>query len=224
MYVIVAGGGLLGQGVAQGLAEGRHDVVVIERDRAVCEQLSSRMGVLAVNGAATDVLILEEAGVRKADVAVGALPSDADNLSFGVLARSFEVPRVLVRMRDPQYADAYKLAGVYRAMNISGIFVSQLVLEIEQPSVRQVATFGAGKASIVVLTIPRDAAVHDMTVADIAVSPEFPNNCVIAGIFRAEADEFVFPRGKAVVRSGDQVFLAAPTENVRAAVRFLRRK
>jgi len=224
VYIVVAGGGLLGYGVAQRLVDGRHDVVVIERDRTVCEQISSRTGALAIHGTATDVAILEEAGIRKADVAVGALPTDADNLAFGLLARSFDVPRVLVRMHDPQYADAYKLAGVYRALNVSGMFIPQLVLEIEQPAVRQVATFGAGKASIVVLTIPRGGAVDNTTVADIATHDEFPNNCVIAGIFRTDTDEFVFPRGNAVMRSGDQVFLAAPTENVRAAVAFLRRK
>lgn len=214
---------MLGGGVARRLVEGRHDVVVVERDRQVCEMVSARIGALTIYGTATNIDILKEAGIRKADVAVGALPTDADNLAFGVLARSFTVPRVIVRMGDPQYEAAYKQAGISRCLNVSDMFVRQLVLEIEQPTVRQVATVGRGKASIAVLTIPEGARVGGKTVQEIAQDREFPGECVIAGIFREDPEQFIFPRGSAEVRTGDQVFLAAHTDNVRKAAEFLRR-
>ncbi len=154
MYVVIAGGGVLGGSLARRLVENRHDVVVIERDQAVCEFVSSRIGALAIHGVATDIEVLEEAGIERADVAVGALPTDADNLSFIVLARNFEVPRIMARMRAPRYKAAYKIAGATTCINVGEFFVNQLVLEIEQPTLHQVATFGNGKAAIVVATIP----------------------------------------------------------------------
>ena len=227
MYIVIAGGGVFGGGLARKLVEGRHDVVVVEQDRAVCEHISARVGALAIYGTATSIDTLEEAGIRKADVAVGALPSDGDNLAFGVLARNFEVPRVIARMRIPRYESAYKLAGITRAINVSDMFVRQIVLEIEQPAIRQVATFGKGHACIVVVTIPEGAHVDGKRVKEIAKSKDFPTDCVIAGIFREnvaeDIEEFVFPRGQAEVGAGDQIFLAAKMDDVRKAAEFLHR-
>jgi len=223
MYIVIAGGGLLGRGLAARLVKGRHDVVVVDQNRSVCEHISSRVGALAIHGTATDIDLLEEAGIRKAEVAIGALPTDADNLAFGVLALNFDVPRVIARMRNPRYESAYKLAGVSRVLNVSDMLVRQLALEIEQPTLRQVAAFGEGKAAIVVVTIPEKARVHEKTVKEIAQDTDFPKDCVIAGIFREDVKKFVFPRGEAEVRSGDQVFLAADTDNVRKAAQFLHR-
>jgi trk system potassium uptake protein TrkA len=223
MYVVIAGGGAIGQAVAKALVDDRHDVVVIDRDRATCEEISAHVGALAINGLGTRVETLEEAGIRKADVAVGAMPTDADNLAFGVLARNFGVPRVIARMRNPRYESAYKLAGIYKPLSAIEMFVRVAVPEIELPTVRQVGTFGDGKATIVVVTMPEKAKTHGMAVKDIAQDRHFPNDCVIAGILRGDTGDFVFPRGAAEVRSGDQVFLVANEQDVKKAAQFLLR-
>ncbi len=222
MYIVIAGGGLLGQGLAKELVEARHDVVVVETERTVSERVAARIGALAINGTATSIDILEEAGINKADVAVGALPKDADNLAFGLLARNFGVPRVIARMRNPQYESAYQLAGISRVLNVSKLLVPQLVLEIEQPSLRVVANFGSGKASIVVITVPDPSPLHGQSVQQVVSREDFPKDCVIAGILRGHTEEFVFPRGAAEICAGDQVFLAAPSDTVRKAAQTLR--
>jgi len=223
MYIVIAGGGQFGRSLARKLVEGKHDVVVVEERREVCEQISARVGALAVQGSATLIDVLEDAGIGKAEVAVAALPTDADNLAFSLLAKNYDVPRVIARMSNPQYEKAYKLAGISLAFNVSELFVRQMALEIEQPAVRQVATFGKGQASIVVTQIPPGAAVHEKTVREIASDKNFPSECVIAGIFRLETGQFVFPRGNAQVRQWDQVFLAARTDELRKAAAYLRR-
>ena len=223
MYILIAGGGLLGRGLARQLLEGRHDVVIIEREREVCEHISARTGAVAYNGTATDISVLEEAGIRNADVAVGAMPQDADNLAFSVLARQFKVPRVMVRMRDPQYEDAYKLVGVQKVLNISEMFVREIAQEIENPKVRQVATLLGGKASVVALRVPEGGLIDGMTVREVAQHPDFPSECIIAGIFREEPDVFVSPGGAVEIHAGEQVFIAARTEKALKAAAFLHR-
>ena len=223
MYVVIAGGGVLGGSLARRLAENRHDVVVIERDRDVCELVSSRTGALAIHGSATNLDVLDEAGIEKAEVAVGALPTDADNLSFILLARNFKVPRIMARMRTPRYETAYRLAGATTCINVGAFFVNQLLLEIEQPTLHQVATFGAGKATIVVATVPDGSLAHGKKVQEIASDEGFPQECVIAGIYRRgeEGEELIFPRGGIAVRAGDRVFLASDSANIRKAAAYL---
>ena len=224
MYIVIAGAGLVGGGLAKRLVESGHDVVVIDKDKGVCEWLASRLGTLVVNGSATNIDVLEQAGMSKADVAVASMRADADNLSFGLLARGFDVPRVIARMRNPRYASAYKQAGVTATVDIVDVFVNQLLLAIEEPHLRQIATFGAGKASIVVDTIRPGAAVAEMTVRQIAADEGFPSECVITGIYRPESHQFVIPRGSAKILSGDRVFLVAGRSDLRAASKFLHRK
>ena len=221
MYVVIGGGGLVGQGLARELSRNRHDVVVVEQDQKTCESLAARTGVMTIHGNATDIGVLEEADIRKADVAVAAMPRDADNLAFSLLARNAGVERTIARVRDPRYETAYRLAGVKRTIGISELFVRQIVLDVEQPTLQQVATFGGGKATIVVVNIPQNAEVDGQAVEEIAADNDFPQECVIAGIYRESEERFIFPRGPIRVRAGDQVFLAADTDNVREAAKRL---
>jgi trk system potassium uptake protein TrkA len=224
MYVVVAGAGLVGGGLAARLADAHHDVVVIDNDRTVCERVAASIGAHVLCGRATDVDVLEQAGMARADVAVSTLRNDADNLAFALLAGSFDVPRVIARMRDPRYESAYKKAGVTATSHIVDVFVNQLLLEIEEPHLRQIAVFGAGNAAIVVDTVPDGAAVNGKTVSEIAADPSFPSECVITGIYRRDDSEFVIPRGSAEVRDGDRVFLVAAHRDLKQASWFLHRK
>jgi len=223
MYIVIAGAGMVGGALARRLVENRHDVVVVERERSVCEAVTARIGALAIHGTATSIEVLEEAGIRKAEVAIGALPRDADNLAFALLARHFEVPRIIARMRNPRYEAAYRLAGVTRTVEVGELFVNQLVVEIEQPTLRQVATFGGGKACIVVATVPEGGAVSGKSVSDVGRDRRFPRDCVIAGIYREAEGQFIIPRGDVKLRAGDQLFLAATTQAASKAALFLHR-
>jgi trk system potassium uptake protein TrkA len=127
-------------------------------------------------------------------------------------------------MRDPRYESAYKKAGVAATSHIVDVFVNQLLLEIDEPHLRQIAVFGAGNASIVVDSIPEGATVSGMTVSEIAADPAFPSECVITGIYRRESSHFLIPRGSAEVLEGDRVFLVAGRGDLRKASRFLHRK
>ncbi len=223
MYVVIAGGGVIGGNLARELVANRHDVVVIERDKSVCEKVAARIGALAINGVATSIGVLEEAGIEKADVAIGAMPRDGDNLAFAILAKYFEIPRIIARMRNPRYRTAYDLAGVTHTIHVADLFVSQLVLQIEQPKLRQVASLGGGKGTIVVATLPDGALVDGKTVQEVGGDSEFPIDCVIAGIYRDSTQEFIIPRGPIVINANDQLFLAANAATIRKATKFLQR-
>lgn len=224
MYIIISGAGLVGSNLAARLDEARHDVVVIDQSREVCERLAASSGALVVCGNATDIGILIQAGIERADVAVATMRSDADNLAFALLARSFDVTQVVARMRDPRYEAAYAKAGVAATSRIVDVFVNQLLLEIDEPHLRQIATFGAGQASIVVDTVPDDAMVSGKTISEIAGDAGFPAECVISGVYRPSTKDFAIPRGPTQVHSGDRVFLVARLPDLKRASKFLHRK
>ena len=87
--------------VAPKLVEKKHDVVVVDIDKEVCDRLYSEVGAVAINGNGARIETLHEAGMSKADVVVAAMGTDVDNLTCAILAKSRGVPQIIVRMRNP---------------------------------------------------------------------------------------------------------------------------
>jgi trk system potassium uptake protein TrkA len=221
MYIVIAGAGLVGRQLSKQLTRHHHDVVAVDIDRNVCEELYAETGALTVNGSATDLSVLEEAGMDKADVALALMHSDADNLAFCLLARQFGVKRIMDQIRRPEYQEAYEAAGATTVVEVTNLVVHRLFTAVEQPRVRRLASLGSGQAEIVLLTIPARARVARKTIEQIAQDRTFPTDCVFAGIFRPDQNEFIVPRGNERILVGDHVFLAAAAPDISRATEYL---
>ena len=55
MYIVIAGAGLVGRGLAEKLVSAGHDVVVIDQDKDVCEWIASHLGAMTFHGSATRI-------------------------------------------------------------------------------------------------------------------------------------------------------------------------
>ncbi|MBU0611271.1 MAG: TrkA family potassium uptake protein, partial [Armatimonadetes bacterium] len=163
MYVIIGGTGSTGGRLAAVLAE-RHDVVAIETDERRCEQLYAELGILVINGSATDIRVLEEAGIEQAEVACALMRDDADNLAFLLLANRYGVKSRIARMRDTRYREAYELAGATVILNTADMFMREIVFSIERPEARRITEIGAGEAELLAVQIPEGAAIEGRTV------------------------------------------------------------
>jgi len=221
MYVLVTGGGMVGGGLVRRLLDNKHDVVLIEQCKELCDKLYAETGVVAINASATSIEALNEAGIRKADVVVAATGNDTDNLACAILAKSFEVPQIIVRMRDPAYKNAYRVAGVHSIVRVTDLMVSQVMMDIENPEVRRITTIGGGKADVFLVIVPERAKVAGRSVQDIVGSRQFPSQCVFIAVYNHETEEFSIPRGKQVINEGDELFLISTAENIKKAVDLL---
>jgi trk system potassium uptake protein TrkA len=221
MYIIIAGAGIVGGELAFQLVENKHDVVIIDRDKGACDKLYSEIGVIAINGNGARIETLNEAGIEKADVVVAAMRDDVDNLACAILAKSLDVPQIIVRMRNPAYENAYKLAGVTSIVRVADLMINEMIMDIEQPEVRRIMTIAGGRGEIFMVIIPQDAKVAGKNVGDITKSAKFPQQCVFIAVYNEEVEELSFPRGDHVINEGDSVFLISPTGNVKAAADFL---
>lgn len=220
MYIIIAGGGISGRNLTKSLVQ-KHDVIVIEKDQSVAEKIYSRYGAVTVLGSATRIDILKEAGIEKCDVAIAVMRDDADNLSFSLLAKNFGVEKILVRMREPEYKNAYEMAGATNIAATMELIVDRFITDIEEPDVRKVASLGDGKAEVSILTIPPESRISGMKISEIVSQKNFPENCVIAGIFDKAQDRYIVPRGNREIFAGNQVFLVASKDDMERAADFL---
>ena len=224
MYVVVAGGGLIGSEVTRRLVESGHDVVVVDIDREVCEALHAETGALTVHGSATDIRVLKDAGAAKADILVCLMRNDADNISCALLARSLEVPRLMARLRLPSYEQAYRIAGIDTVVRVADMLVDQITMEIEKPKVRRILSLGSGKAEVYAIRIPEKARVVGESVRSIAQSSAFPSEAVFMGVYRESEGDYAIPRGDFVLSAGDVVFVVTRSQFIKEAADYLTRQ
>lgn len=220
MYILIAGGGIVGRGIAKALVK-NHDVVVIDKDYANCEKIAASYGAVALQGDATNLNTLKEAGIEKCDYALGVMGQDANNLLFSLLCKNFGIQHIFVRMRDPEYRTAYKLAGATNIGHAVQMMVNKFVLDIENPEIRRVASLSSGKAEVSIITLPETSKANGEKIMDLAKHKHFPTDVVIAGIFDAEADAFIVPNGQTVIKGDHQIFLVGSRSAIRAAYLFL---
>ena len=81
MYIIIAGGGVVGRNLINNLNK-NHDLVVIDKDKRICERVYSEYGAITIHGDATKIETLKEAGIEKCDIALAVMRRDSDNLIF----------------------------------------------------------------------------------------------------------------------------------------------
>jgi trk system potassium uptake protein TrkA len=221
MYIVITGGGMVGGGLVRMLLDNKHDVVLIEQNKDICDKLYAETGVVAINASATSIEALNEAGISKADVLVAATGQDADNLACAILAKSFEVPQIIVRMRDPAYKNAYIVAGVHSIVRMTDLMVGQIMMDIENPQVRRITSIGGGKADIFLVIVPEHAKVAGTSIQDIVGSRHFPSQCVFIAVYNKQTEEFSIPRGQQVINEGDELFLISTVDNIKKAVDLL---
>ncbi len=221
MRIIVAGAGVTGYLLLKMLVAKKHDVVVIDVDREVCEEVYAETGAMTIHGSATDVRTLEKAGTQNSDVVLCLVRHDSDNIAISILAKSLGVRSIIALLRKPEYEPAYKSAGVTTIISLTDLLLHQLIMEIEQPNVKSIMPLGGGKAEIYAVEIPPEAKSVGMTVREITEQGGFPKECVFVGIYHKDSDVFCIPRGDHDLKEWDTVFLVSNSLYIKPATDFL---
>ena len=114
MYVLIAGGGQAGANVMRTLLRNGHEATIIEQERDRFERLEQEFEHQAMLGDATEIYVLEKAGIRRPpDLVLALTGDDEDNLVICQLAKEkFGVEKVIARVNDPRNQVHFDLLGV----------------------------------------------------------------------------------------------------------------
>ena len=113
MNVIILGCGRVGSTIARMLAQDHHQVTVIDMTADAFRRLGPKFTGKKIIGTGTDQLVLQRAGIEKADAFLALTQGDNTNIMAAQIAREvFNVPKVTTRIYDPIRADAYRELGI----------------------------------------------------------------------------------------------------------------
>jgi len=102
MFVLIVGGGKVGSYLTRALLKQGHEVVMVEKEERkarVLEQLIEQKVTLVGDGC--DPLVLEQAGLLRADVVVADTGDDEDNLVVCLIAKKKGKSRCIARVNNP---------------------------------------------------------------------------------------------------------------------------
>jgi trk/ktr system potassium uptake protein len=113
MFVVIAGCGRVGAGLAKQLAAEGHQLTMIDEIAEAFEMLGESFPADFVVGQALDWDVLRDAGIERADAFVACTDGDNTNIICAQIAeKEFGVRCAVARVFDPYRADLFAEAGV----------------------------------------------------------------------------------------------------------------
>lgn len=200
MYIIIIGAGKVGYFLAKRLCQGKHTVSIVDKDRVICEETAKELEVLVINGDGCDPKILEEAGIKRADVLAAVTGDDEDNLIICQLAKeTFHLQRTVGRVNNPDNEHTFSELGIDVPVDSTKIIAKIIEEEVSFSDFVNLMSFKRGKLAIVRVDLPADSPVINKEVKDITM----PLDAVLVSIVRGE--EVILPKGNTVLKPGDDV-------------------
>ena len=202
MFVLIIGGGRTGTELAHLLLEQQHKIRIIENRPDILARLHRELPTeIIYQGNATEPAILEQAGIREAQVVAACLAEDAENLVICYLARQlFNVSRTVARINNPRNAWLFDHKfHVDVSVNHCDIMARIIEEDVSMGDMITLLKLHGGDYSIIEETIAPGARGTCIPLKDL----KLPENCVIAAIIRD--GKVVVPRGTSAFQEGDQV-------------------
>lgn len=202
MYVIIVGGGKVGTHLAILLLAQGHEVRVIERSPSKLRVLHETLpGGTLVEGSGTEPAVLEQAGVRDADVVAAVTGTDETNLVAMSLARfEYRVARTIARVKDPGNGWMFTPAmGVDVAVDQADIMAKLIAERMTLGGMMTLLKLSRGDYSLVEQRVQEGAPAAGHRIMDL----RFPAECILAGVQRG--GRLIIPHGDTVLQPGDEV-------------------
>ena len=218
MFVLVAGGGRTGSQLASALLSGGHQVLVVEHRRELLTRLHQELPTEAVyEGNVSDPSVLEQAGIRKAQVIAACTSDDTVNLTLCFVAREmFGVARTIARVNNPR--NAWLFNGKFHvdaALNQASVFANLIQEEMSMGDMMTLLKLRRGRYSLVEEKVPHGAKAIGVALKDLGL----PDECVIAAIIRD--GKVTLPRGETTFEKDDEVLAVTDPDGARQLAALL---
>jgi trk system potassium uptake protein TrkA len=201
MYLIVAGGGKVGANVASSLLEMGHEVTLIEQRSDRYSRLEEKFGPVAMRGDATEIHVLERAGIdRPPDILFAVTGDDEDNLVIAQIAKEgYGVPKVIARVNDPRNQQHFDLLGITQTVCATSGILGLVEHEVPQHGLVKLLELRQEGLEVVEVQITESSPAAGKRVGGLAL----PEGSRLVSVTRDGVGEIAV--GETVIRPGDQV-------------------
>jgi len=200
-HALVAGGGKVGANVGRSLLRMGHEVTIVEQRPYRHKRLEEEFGERVLLGDATELYVLELAGIgRPSDLVLAVTGDDEDNLIIGQLAKEgYRVPKVVARVNDPRNQEHFDLLGISQTVCAVSNILGLLEHEVPEPGVVRLLELRQENLEIVELRVDRNSPAAGKRIGGLRI----PDGTRLISVMRSGRSELAYD--STVLRPGDQV-------------------
>ena len=202
MYVIIAGGGKVGWNLARELIGKGNEVTLIESRRTRYLTIEQELEHAIQYGDATELWVLERAGIQRADLCIAVTGDDEDNLLICQIAKEkYLCERIIARVNNPRNLDHFKLLGIQPAVSATDLILRLIEHEVPRYGLVHLLDLPEERLEIIELVVSDDAPAAGLEIAQIGL----PDGALVISVLRGGSG-FV-PKADTVVKAGDEVLV-----------------
>ena len=223
MYLVINGGGKVGEYLATRMLRAGNDVAIIEKDPKTADRLASVLTgrYLVVCGDGCMSRYQEDANIRGADVFVATTGRDESNLmSCEIANRTFNVPRVIARVNSPKNLRIFREVGI-EAVSSTTLIATIIEQDAMLGGISVLSTLSRGSVALNEVTVPHMKA-HDDEEGVLALDVELPDGALLVAVSGDDEDDMEVVGTDTRLYPGDVVVVAADTDLVQTAVAAIR--
>ena len=201
MFVLVTGGGKVGSNVARTLLRAGHEVAIVEQRRDHWEELEEEFEHRAILGDATEIFVLQQAGIeRPPDLVVAVTGDDEDNMVICQMAREhFHAPKVIARVNDPRNQPHFDLLGISPTVSATQTIMALIEHEVPEHELIHLLELRKENLEIVEVQIDKSSPSAGKRVSGL----KLPAGARLISVMRGGQAEI--PDSETELRPGDQV-------------------
>lgn len=209
MKIVIVGAGQVGFHIARHLARENKDVVVIDNDSDSIRYVSDNIDVQAFIGSGSNPAMLENAGIKEAEILLAVTNSDETNLVACLVANIISPStKKLARIRDAGFDEYHEIFHdnapyIDTIINPEVEVVKTIDRLMSVPGAMDVDEFADGRIKFVGVNLDKSTQLDGVRLSDISAKTgkQIP---LIAAVIRDE--ELIIPRGNDTLAAGDLVY------------------
>jgi trk system potassium uptake protein len=202
MYVIIAGAGKVGWNLARELIAKDREVTLIESNHDRFRVVEQELEHAVQYGDASELWVLERAGIQRADLVIAVTGDDEDNILISQVAKEkYGVQRIVARVNNPRNLTHFKMLGIQPAVSATDLILRLIEHEVPEYGLVQLLALEEEHLEIIELEVLEGSPAVGRQVQQIAL----PEGSLVISVLRSGRG-FV-PKADSVIAAGDQVLL-----------------
>jgi trk/ktr system potassium uptake protein len=212
VFIIVVGGGKVGTYLARALLSQDHEVVVVEKQSRKAQYMVNILDSdVTLVGDGCDPVVLEQAGIARADVVVADTGDDEDNLVVCLIAKKHSKARCIARVNNPKNKLIFE--SIDREQPITLVSSTEIILDlindyVNAPDYSIITKLRDGDLELLKLTVGAESPAGGRRIGDIGL----PRGSIVVAVDR-KGEALVIPSGDTMLRPGDQVVVMCKRDN-----------
>jgi trk/ktr system potassium uptake protein len=200
MYIMVVGAGKVGWNLTRELLDKGNEVTLIENQRDRYLTVEQELEHNVQYGDASELWVLERAGISRADMVIAVTGDDEDNMLICQVAREkYLVDRIIARVNNPRNREWFELLGIKPYVSATDLILRLLEHEVPGHGLVHLLDLPEERLEIIEMLLGDDSRAAGQRVGDL----HMPDGSLLISVLR-EGEGFV-PGPETVLEAGDEV-------------------